>query len=498
MRLGSILAPGEARQLIGDPDVMITGITSDSRKAGKGSLFACISGAHVDGHEYAGLAASQGASAILAEHPVTTEPPVTQVIVGDVRASLALAASRFHGMPSSELKVIGVTGTNGKTTTVHIIRSIIEAWGKKVGVLGTLGHWVGGSVEQDHFTTPEATELHRYMRTMIEQGLEYCVMEVSSHSISQRRVDHVDFDVVAFTNLSRDHLDFHRDFEEYAQTKMQLFNAEGGHHFGGGRKAAVNVGDSTGRRIAETTPFDCLTYSIGGDAGAAAAADITGTVEGLGWDGTALKVSYLGESRSLKARLKGNMNAENILAAYSVATLLGIGHEAIAAGIGAVEGVPGRMEVIPGPDRVAIVDYAHTPDALRRLLNDVREISGGRLICVFGCGGDRDHGKRPQMGRIAGELADIVIITSDNPRTEDPLKIIDDIVEGLPEGRAHEVIPDREAAIRRAAALSGRGDIIVIAGKGHEDYQIIGSERRSFDDREAVRKALGAIADARA
>jgi len=492
MRLGRILAPNEARELIGDPDIMISKITSDSRKAGKGSLFACISGAHVDGHEFAGQAVKQGASAILAEHPVATEHPVTQVIVEDVRASLALAASRFHGMPSSELKVIGVTGTNGKTTTVHIIRSIIEAWGKPVGVLGTLGHWVGDSVEQDHFTTPEATELHKYMRMMREQGLEYCVMEVSSHSISQRRADHVDFDVVAFTNLSRDHLDFHRDFEEYAQTKMELFTAEAGHHFGGGRKAAVNVGDSTGRRIAEITPFDCLTYSIGGEA------DITGAIEDLGWDGTALKVSYLGESRSLKAKLKGNMNAENILAAYSVAVLLGIGHEAIAAGIGAVEGVPGRMEVIPGPERVAIVDYAHTPDALRRLLADVREISGSRLICVFGCGGDRDHGKRPQMGRIAGEMADITIVTSDNPRTEDPLKIIEEIVRGLPEGKAHEVIPDREEAITRAVTLSKRGDIIVIAGKGHENYQIIGSERRSFDDREAVRKALGAIADARA
>jgi UDP-N-acetylmuramoyl-L-alanyl-D-glutamate--2,6-diaminopimelate ligase len=252
------------------------------------------------------------------------------------------------------------------------------------------------------------------------------------------------------------------------------------------------LGDSTGRRIADATPFDCLTYSIGGDA------DITGVIEGLGWGGAALKVSYLGESRSLEAKLKGNMNAENILAAYSVATLLGIGHQAIAAGIGALEGVPGRMEVIPGSDRVAIVDYAHTPDALRRLLTDVREISGSRLICVFGCGGDRDHGKRPQMGRIAGEMADITVITSDNPRTEDPRKIIEDIVKGLPEGSAHEVIPDREEAIRRAVSLSKRGDVIVIAGKGHEDYQIIGSERRHFDDREAVRKALGAIADARA
>jgi UDP-N-acetylmuramoyl-L-alanyl-D-glutamate--2,6-diaminopimelate ligase len=241
-----------------------------------------------------------------------------------------------------------------------------------------------------------------------------------------------------------------------------------------------------------TTPLDCLTYSIGGEA------DITGEIEDLGWDGTTLKVSHLGETRSLHTTLKGNMNAENILTAYAVAILLGIGHDAIAAGIEAVHGVPGRMEAIPGPERLAIVDYAHTPDALRRLLSDVRQISSGRLICVFGCGGDRDHGKRPQMGRIAGEMADVTIVTSDNPRTEDPLKIIEDIVRGLPGGAVHEVIPEREEAITRAVALSSRGDIIVVAGKGHEDYQIIGSNRRSFDDREAVRKAFGAIADARA
>jgi len=252
------------------------------------------------------------------------------------------------------------------------------------------------------------------------------------------------------------------------------------------------VGDPTGMRIARSSSLDCLTYSIAGQA------DIMGEIDNLGWDGTTLKVSRLGETRSVHTRLKGDMNAENVLTAYAVATLVGIGHDVIAAGIEAVEGVPGRMEVIPGPERTAIVDYAHTPDALRRLLSDVRQMSGGRLILVFGCGGDRDKGKRPQMGRIAGEMADLTIVTSDNPRTEDPLKIIEDIAGGLPEGTAHEVIPDREEAITRAVALSGRGDIIVIAGKGHEDYQIIGSNRSSFDDRESVRKAFGEIADARA
>jgi UDP-N-acetylmuramoyl-L-alanyl-D-glutamate--2,6-diaminopimelate ligase len=505
MRLGSLLAPNEARQMIGSPEVEVTGITSDSRRAGKGSLFACISGAHVDGHDFAARAVSRGASAIMAEHPLETEQAVAQVIVEDVRSALALVASRFHGNPSHQLKVIGVTGTNGKTTSVHIIRSIIETCGGKVGVLGTLGHWVGGSVEQDHFTTPEAPELHKYMRAMLDAGLEYCVMEVSSHSIAQRRADYVDFDVVAFTNLSRDHLDFHGDFEEYAGTKMELFAADGaggGHHFGPGRKAAINVGDPTGEKIAAGTPLDCLTYCLEAASGSRTgsgepAPDLTGKIAEIGWRGFTLDVSRDGVKRTVHAGLKGRMNAENTLTAYSVAVLLGIEDDDIARGIEAMEGMPGRMEVVSGPERVAIVDYAHTPDALRRLLADVREICSGRLICVFGCGGDRDRGKRPQMGRIAGEMADRIIVTSDNPRTEDPLKIIEDIVKGLPQGTAHEIIPAREEAITRAVALSGPGDVILVAGKGHEDYQIIGSTRRSFDDRDAVRKAFGAIADAR-
>jgi UDP-N-acetylmuramoyl-L-alanyl-D-glutamate--2,6-diaminopimelate ligase len=303
----------------------------------------------------------------------------------------------------------------------------------------------------------------------------------------------VAFEVVVFTNLTRDHLDFHRDFDDYKATKMRLFGVdEEDHGFGAGRRAAINIGDSVGREIRARSPLPGLTYALGEDA------DVRGDVLDLTWQGTRLGITRGGRRRTVETSLRGRTNAQNLLSAYTVALLLGLDEEAIAQGIAALSEVPGRMEYVEGPGRQAMVDYAHTPDALERLLEGVREIRSGRIICVFGCGGDRDRGKRPQMAEIAGRLADLVIVTSDNPRTEDPLKIIDDIVAGLPGASTHEVVPDRAQAIRRAVALSGPGDVIVIAGKGHEDYQIIGSQRIHFDDRETVRKAFGELADAKA
>jgi UDP-N-acetylmuramoyl-L-alanyl-D-glutamate--2,6-diaminopimelate ligase len=493
VRLDSIIGGLEARELIGDMKVSISDITSDSRKVAKAGLFACFKGTRFDGHVFASDAVRLGAAAILAEHRVSTDVPVTQVIVDDVRAALALISSRFYGLPSQDLTVVGITGTNGKTTTVHFLRSIIDAWGRPAGILGTLGHWIGDSLWKDPFTTPESPELQRYMRLMVDRGMKFCVMEVSSHAIALRRVDHVSFDVVGFTNLSRDHLDFHDDFDEYRKTKMKLFGlSDEGHYFGKDRRAAVNVGDATGRQIADRSPLDCLTYCLG------TGADVTGQVQDLGWKGATIKVTHGRSTRTLRTSLGGEMNAQNALAAYAVAIVLGIDADTIAAGIADLESVPGRMEMISGPGRQAIVDYAHTPDALKRLLADARQMCSGRLICVFGCGGDRDPGKRPEMGRIAGEMADVTIVTSDNPRTEDPLKIIEDIVRELPKGTSHHVIPDRKEAITQAVAMSLEQDIIVIAGKGHEDYQIIGNSRRDFDDREVVRKAFGVIADAKA
>jgi UDP-N-acetylmuramoyl-L-alanyl-D-glutamate--2,6-diaminopimelate ligase len=493
MMLGieTILAELEVRELVGDKNVFVRDVTSDSRNVTDGSLFACIKGSRFDGCAFAADAVKRGAVAIMSEEPVQVEGQVTQLIVDDVRAALALVASRLLDRPSRCLTVVGVTGTNGKTTTVHYLRSIMGASGRAAGVLGTLGHWIGDSMEKDPFTTPESPGLHKYMRAMLDRGLEFCVMEVSSHAIALRRVDHVEFDVVGFTNLSRDHLDFHHDFESYRQTKMKLFGfSDEGHHFGSARRAVVNVGDETGRLIAGRTPLQCLTYCLEGDA------DVRGEIKDMGSDSTVLSATHGGETRLIRTSLKGRMNAENALSAYAIASSLGIDSDSIAAGIEGLEGVPGRMQFLSGPGRKAVVDYAHTPDALKRLLADVRQICDGRLICVFGCGGDRDPGKRPEMGRISGEMADLTIVTSDNPRTEAPLKIIEDIVRGMPGDSPHEIIPDRAEAIERAVATSLEGDVIVVAGKGHEDYQLVGNERRSFDDREAIRKAFGVLADA--
>jgi UDP-N-acetylmuramoyl-L-alanyl-D-glutamate--2,6-diaminopimelate ligase len=318
-------------------------------------------------------------------------------------------------------------------------------------------------------------------------------MEVSSHALALSRVDHVDFDIVVFTNLSRDHLDFHKTWEDYRTAKMLLFGiGDNGRFLGKGRKAVVNVTDATGKEIAARTPLPLTTYGLEGDA------DFTGRILSLGETGLELAVTGGGKTVRLHTPLRGRMNAENTLAAFAVAGALGVDTTAIAAGLADLRGLPGRMEFVKGPGRQAVVDYAHTPDALERLLKDIREVCMGSLICVFGCGGDRDPGKRPEMGDIAGRLADILVITTDNPRTEDPLKIIGDITGGIPAGVRYEMIPDRSQAIHRAVALSTPGDIIVIAGKGHEDYQIVGETRIHFDDREVVGQAFGVIADAKA
>jgi UDP-N-acetylmuramoyl-L-alanyl-D-glutamate--2,6-diaminopimelate ligase len=492
MKLKDMLDGVEVAGVVGSDRTEVTDLCTDSRKAVPGCLFACLKGSRADGSAFAEDAARRGATAILSETRLGLHLPVTEILAADVRRTLAQIAARFFGRPSEHLKVTGVTGTNGKTTTVHLVRTIAEASGEKVGVMGTLGHWVDGAHTRDVYTTPEAQDVQRYMRRMVDGGAGHCLMEVSSHAIALRRVDDVAFDVVAFTNLTRDHLDFHRDFGEYKATKMKLFGiGDEGHRFGGKRKAAINVGDSAGREVRSLSTLPGLTYAVGRDA------DVRGDVLSLTWQGTRIKISRGGSERTIETPLRGRTNAENLLAAYTIGLLLGLDEDAMARGIAGAREVPGRMEYVEGGERKAIVDYAHTPDALERLLKGVREIRPGKIVCVFGCGGDRDRGKRPQMAAIAARLADLVIVTSDNPRTEDPLKIIEEIVAGLPAGAAHEVVPDRAEAIHRAVALSGPDDVIVIAGKGHEDYQIIGAERIHLDDRETVRKAFGAVSNAK-
>ncbi|MFH1312878.1 MAG: UDP-N-acetylmuramoyl-L-alanyl-D-glutamate--2,6-diaminopimelate ligase [Candidatus Eisenbacteria bacterium] len=490
--LSAIIDTLDTVDVAGNTDAIVADLTSDSKAVVENSLFACIKGGRVDGHSFADDAIKRGASVLLCERRLETAKPVTQVIVDDVRRALANVSSRFFGDPSKHLTVIGVTGTNGKTTTVHYLRSILEAWGQPVGIMGTLGHWIGRSVTKDSFTTPGSPEVHRYMRLMLDRGIRFCVMEVSSHAIAQSRVDYVNFDVVAFTNLTRDHLDFHDGFEDYTATKMRLMGIDDeGDHFGDRRQAVVNTGDDVGRQIASRSPLSCLTYRLGGDA------DVRCDIVEVGWEGSKLRVKHEGATVEVETALIGRANAENALAAFAVSSALDIDEDAISTGIAAIKSVPGRMEVIAGPGRWAIVDYAHTPDALERLLEDVTQMCTGRIICVFGCGGDRDQGKRPEMGEIAGRIADLTIVTSDNPRSEDPLKIIDQIVKGVPDKANYEVVPDRGEAIQRAVTLSKEGDIVVIAGKGHEDHQIVGTTRIDFDDRQAVRKAFGAVTSAK-
>jgi UDP-N-acetylmuramoyl-L-alanyl-D-glutamate--2,6-diaminopimelate ligase len=493
VNLKDVIEGVDLAEVLGPAGIDITDICYDSRKAGHGSLFACIKGARVDGSAFAGDAVGRGAVATLSDRPLALPREITQLVARDVRRALAGVSSRFFGRPSERIKVVGVTGTNGKTTTAHYVRSVVEMSGGRAGVMGTLGHWVGDGFTKDAFTTPEAPEVQGYLGRMVSGGLTHCVMEVSSHAIALRRADQVSFDVVAFTNLTRDHLDFHPDFESYRRTKMELFGiGERGHGFGAARKAAINVGDATGRRIRDLSPLTGLTFAVGADA------DVRADIERLDWHGIRMAIAHGGKTRTVETALRGRINAENSLAAYTIGLLLGVDPDAVAEGIAGLRAVSGRMEYVQGPDRQAIIDYAHTPDALERLLAGVREIRAGRMICVFGCGGDRDRGKRPQMARIASDLADFVIVTSDNPRTEDPARIIQEILSGIPPGSPHEVVPDRARAIERAVALSGPRDVIVIAGKGHEDYQIIGETRIHFDDREVVRKAFEAAANAEA
>jgi len=493
VRLGDVIGAVEHAQIVGSADVFVTDICTDSRRAVPGSLFACIRGGKVDGASFAGDATRRGASVVLSDKRPASSTQATQVIVADVRKALAEISAECFGRPSERLTVVGVTGTNGKTTTVHYVRSIIEASGKKVGVMGTLGHWLGGSFTKDAFTTPEAPEVQRYMGAMLDAGATHCVMEVSSHALALRRVDRVAFDAVAFTNLTRDHLDFHSDIEDYSRTKMRLFGiGDESYALGADRRAAINIGDPTGGEIRRRTPLAALTFALGADA------DVRGDLLELTWQGLRIGIEHEGKTRRIETGLRGRVNAENALAAYAIGLLLEIDEEAIVRGIADLETVPGRMEYVGGVDRQGIVDYAHTPDALRRLLTGVREIRAGRIICVFGCGGDRDRGKRPEMAEIAAEFADFVIVTSDNPRTEDPLKIIEDIAKGLPAGAAYEIVPDRAEAIQRAVAVSCPGEVIVVAGKGHEDYQIVGETRIHFDDREVLKRAFGVVTNAKA
>jgi len=461
----------------------VRGLEYDSRFVKPGDMFVALRGMKTDGHRYIDEAVRRGAAAILAEEG-GAPGGVTMVIVPDSRRALALVSDRFYGSPWRDLYMVGITGTNGKTTVSYLTRSVLEAAGIPTGLIGTVEYRIGDRVIPASRTTPEAPEIHRYLRDMADAGQEAVVMEVSSHALVLDRTYGIGFDVAVFTNLTQDHLDFHRTRTEYMKAKLILFQG-----LSPDATAVLNADDPVSSVIADETRAGVITY------GFSDSADIRVDEYVVGPRGTEMIVRYEGSSRPLKLKLGGRFNISNALAAAGVGIAKGVGWDAIWEGIGSVESVPGRFERIDmGQPFTVIVDYAHTPDALERLLISAKELGDGKLIVVFGCGGDRDRGKRPVMGRVAAELSDLAVITSDNPRSEDPMGIISEIVSGI-KGKNYKVIPDRREAIGYALSQVGHRDTVVIAGKGHEDYQIIGDRKYHFDDREVVREFLRSMVD---
>ncbi|MBE7042978.1 MAG: UDP-N-acetylmuramoyl-L-alanyl-D-glutamate--2,6-diaminopimelate ligase [Ruminococcaceae bacterium] len=471
-------------QLMGDyqglqsmvPDVEIKDICYDSRKVTDGSLFVCVTGFVTDGHRYADAAVKNGAAVLICEHEVEADVP--QVLVDDSRKALAYLADRYYDHPSGKMKLIGITGTNGKTTTTYLVKQILEHAGYRVGLIGTNQNMIGDTVLPADRTTPESLELQELFFKMAESGVDYVVMEISSHSLELSRVAYCEIDVGAFTNLTRDHLDFHQDMEHYFQAKAKLFHLC--------KTGVVNIDDDAGIRILEQC--SCVPLSYGVDN----AADIYAHNMEFGNAGSVFTGNILGKEMKITLNTPGKFSVYNGLCAIGICTVCGISEEVIAKGLCQMQGVSGRAEVMPlGKPYTVMIDYAHTPDGLENIIKSVRGFAKGRVVTLFGCGGDRDRTKRPVMGRIAGELSDFCIVTSDNPRTEDPESIIREIEEGISQTDCeYVVIVSRRNAIGYALKNAKEDDVIILAGKGHETYQILKEGTIHFDEREVVMEWL--------
>jgi UDP-N-acetylmuramoyl-L-alanyl-D-glutamate--2,6-diaminopimelate ligase len=477
---------------LGPHDKDIKGIAYDSRLVKKDFLFVAVRGLSVDGHDYIEDAISRGAATVVAERAVdykrarqlAGQDEITFIEVPDSREALALISASFYGHPSKSLSLIGITGTNGKTTTSYITKSIIEAGGKTSGLLGTICYMTGNGITNAFNTTPESMDLQRYLSEMVNNQMEYAVIEVSSHALSLKRVEGSCFKTAAFTNFTQDHLDFHGTMDEYFKAKSRLFNyldKEG--------SAVLNLDDPMIRPLARG--LNCNVITSGIEQGAMIRAE---NIKESGVRGGALGMSFDVRTPEggfeINSSLIGRFNVYNILMSIGIAYSLGFNEEVIQQGIKHAKPVEGRFENIDeGQNFLCIVDYAHTEDALRKLIEEARTITGKRIITVFGCGGDRDRTKRPVMGAVATELSDLVVITSDNPRSEDPDGIIGDILKGVNKNN-YTVQPGREDAIREAIAMAGAGDTVLIAGKGHEKYQEINGVRHHFSDKEIARKAI--------
>jgi UDP-N-acetylmuramoyl-L-alanyl-D-glutamate--2,6-diaminopimelate ligase len=493
MKLRDLLRDVPVRELRGNDAVEVAGVTADSRLVRKGFLFVAIPGLQQDGSKFIGQAVEKGASAVVlsgasAPSPVraaagASAPP--QVIVDDARAALSLIAANFYGRPAERLSLVGVTGTSGKTTTTKMIESIFDATGEPVGLIGTIEYRAGDERLNADRTTPDAVVLHEWLAKMVAAGVRHAVMEVSSHALALKRTYGVKFAAAVFTNLSRDHFDFHKDFEDYFQAKRILFTQIDRNR----RSAVVNIDDQHGQRLRDELGSSAVTFGRSDRADIRPAKDFEISVRGL----RGKVITPRGEV-AVESGLLGLPNLYNWLGAIGAAMVVGIPTSAIESGIRALPSVRGRFErVDSGEGPTVIVDYAHKPDALEKLLHAVRELAGSRrIVLLFGCGGDRDKGKRPLMGGIATRLADYTVLTSDNPRGEDPAAILDEIENGIGEEgkRRYTRIADRREAIERAVADASDDDIILIAGKGHESYQVVRDQIVHFDDREEAGLAL--------
>ena len=487
MTIQTLLGKHILRTLCGDRKV--AGLQYDSRRVREGEIFFAFSGEQVDGHRFTGAAIEAGASAIVSERTAPEHLATQWVQVKHGRQALATAALEFYKRPDRRLRLTGVTGTNGKTTTVYLIDAILRAAGMTTARIGTIDHTIKGQRTDAVNTTPESLDLVRYFDELIRQGGTHATLEVSSHALSLGRVYGMDFDTAVFTNLSRDHLDFHQSMESYGQAKRSLFKGAGGAH---PQFTVINRDDATGRNLLKIDGPLPLSYGMSADC------MVHPEQVQASFSGLRMKIHTPSGQCDVRSPLCGTFNVQNILAATGTAIRYGISMETISRGIQACAPVPGRFEAVNvGQPFLVVVDYAHTADALKNLIGAARtlletEEQHGRILTLFGCGGGRDRGKRPAMGEIAGKLSDLVILTSDNPRNEDPLTIITDVLVGLKKVDVlYELEPDRREAIHKALKAARQGDIVLLAGKGHETYQVFGHRKVPFDDRETAREVLG-------
>ncbi len=480
MNLTDLLSSLPEKKIYGPVDGEITAIAYDSRRLNSGDLFVAIRGLQSDGHQYIPEAIAGGAAAVVVDRE-EIHGSVTTIQVNDSRKALALLSARWFDHPARKLRLVGITGTDGKTTTAYLVHALLHEAGYGTGLIGTVVTRIGRNDRPSSYTTPESLELHQALAGMVSQGDTFAVMEVSSHALAMDRVFDIPFELAIFTNLSRDHLDFHGDFEHYRDAKALLFERLHGPR----ARAVINLDDPSASFFRGRTAVPVITFSAQGEA------DVSLKSARLTMKGTDIEVQTPSGLLRMHVHLPGRYNVFNVLAAVGAGIALELEPAAIRRGLEAVGGVDGRFETIPARQGfTVIVDYAHTPQALQRLLSAVQEMSPQRVLLVFGCGGDRDRGKRPEMADVASQLADVVLLTTDNPRSEDPLAILREVQRGILPGTTYEVLPDRRDAIRRGLELIRPGEVLVVAGRGHERYQIVDSERRPFQDRAVVLEEL--------